>query len=274
MIKNRHKEAGPGPRRLAVVILHYGRAELTARLRDQILETDPDWSDQVLVLDNHAPQPFDRAWKRLGQNLFWAGALEYALAALGQEGFSHVWFLNNDLIFASAPPHLGRAWARLARLEAALGPVGLYSPSALRNPYHPQMVQDPAMQYRTATLVDGIAPLLSLACVRDLGGLDLRGNPYGYGVDLFLALSASRAGWPVVVDHQVAVRHTYHSTARTVDGFMELAAAAEAAYLEKRLGPDYAALIEALKTDFADHPEIQPRAQAADSRASRTKART
>jgi hypothetical protein len=134
--------------------------------------------------------------------------------------------------------------------------VGVYSPAALANPYHPQMVADPAMQWRRAAYVDGIAPLFSLRCLEELGGVDIEGNPYGYGVDIVTSLAAHRAGWPVVVDHQVAVRHVYHSTARRVEGFMAVAARAEREYLTKRLGNNYAEELERLKTDYQDFTAI------------------
>jgi len=55
-----------------------------------------------------------------------------------------------------------------------------------------------------------------------------------------------------VVDHQVVVRHRYHSSAREVDGFMEKAAASEKAYLTQRLGPGYRALMERLAGEFRE----------------------
>jgi len=239
-------------KRPAVVILHYGRPELTARLRDQLLGSDPEWRDRVLVLDNCAPEPFPGAWERLAGNLYWAGALAWTLERLGREGFSHVWFLNNDILFVSKPPHLSLAWARLAALEERLGPVGLYSPAAERNPYHPQMVARPGAEFRRVALADGIAPLLSLECVRAVGGIDFAGNPQGYGVDVWTSLGISRARWPVVVDHRVVVRHRYHGTARTIPGFMDQAARSEHDFLRSRMGEDYPARLAALKAELED----------------------
>jgi hypothetical protein len=272
-------------RRLLVVILHYGQPELTRRLADQLADSDPGWTSSGLarpvapdilgtppadpaalsclrkvsppdasplpgelrVLDNAAPHPFPGAWKRLDENLFWAGALAWCLGEAAREGFTHLWFLNNDCYFASAPPHLSRAWERLALLDDLLGPVGLYSPAALANPYHPQMVRQPGLQFSRAAVVDGIAPLFRLDGLSSLGGLDWEGNPRGYGVDVWNSLRIHSAGWPVVVDHAVYLRHVYHSTARKVDGFLDAAARAEADYLAARLGPDWKAELAALK---------------------------
>lgn len=237
---------------LAVVILHYGRPEITARLHKQLLQSDPSWARRVFVLDNNAPQPYPQAWRRLDENLYWAGALDYCLRFFAARGESHVWFLNNDLFFISSPPHMGRAWARLQTLEERIGPVGVYSPSFERHPYHPQMIASPSGAYRRAALVDGVAPLIRLDCWRDVGGLDYQGNPYGYGVDVVFSMAAFRNGWPVIVDHLVRVRHMHHSTARTIPGFLESAAVREKAYLEQRLGPDYRALLKQAKNDFID----------------------
>lgn len=293
-------------RRLLVVILHYGQPELTRRLADQLAASDPGWiasgavrpaapdtpgtasvsaasssqgwqgprgpddpsrPGELRVLDNAAPEPWPGAWKRLDANLFWAGALAWCLDAAAREGFTHLWFLNNDCYFASAPPHLSRAWERLARLDDLLGSVGLYSPAALANPYHPQMVRQPDLQFSRAPVIDGIAPLFRLDCLEGLGGLDWAGNPRGYGVDVWNSLRIHRAGWPVVVDHAVYLRHVYHSTARKVDGFLDAAARAEADYLAARMGPDWKAELAVLKARGERFREFRlPAAQPRNSR--------
>lgn len=237
--------------RLLTVILHYGDPALTGRLHSQLESSDSGLTGDIRVLDNNAPEPYARAWLRTEENLFWAGALRYALERAEDEGFSHLWFLNNDMVFSSRPPVVARAWGRYRRLCRTLGPVGVYSPAALRNPYHPQMIRKEGAQYRRVRVIDGIAPLLSLDCIRETG-LDFEGNPEGYGVDVVLSHAADRAGWAVVVDHEVAVRHTYHSTAGRIPGFMARAAAAEAVYLTRHFGPDYRNVIRGLQNDFTD----------------------
>lgn len=223
----------------ALVILHYGDPGLTARLHRQLASAEPGWSDRIFVLDNAAPQPYPDAWRRLKENIYWAGALEYAVDTFGAQGVRKLWFVNNDILFASAPPYIGRALARLERLEATGTPVGCWVPAVRSNPYHPQMVADPRVQVSEVALVDGIAPLLDLSAVIAAGGVDLQDNPYGYGVDIMLSRRIIEAGYRLVVDHQVIIRHTYHATARTVDGFMDKASRAEANYLASRLGPRY-----------------------------------
>ena len=242
-------------RRLAVIILHYGEAALTKRLHDQLRKSDPEWPD-LFVLDNCAPDPYPDAWTRTDHNLYWAGALDHAVRRCAAEGFSHLWFLNNDLLFQSRPPVIATAWQRLERLDRALGPVGIYSPSATRNPYHPQMVQAPESQYRTASYVDGIAPLFNLDCLEGIGGVDFTDNDYGYGVDVALSLAAHQAGWPVVIDHQVCLRHIYHTTARQVDGFLERAAKSEDAYMRRMVGPDWRDTLAREQQKFADHTRM------------------
>ncbi len=242
--------------RLLVIILHYGRVALTRRLHEQLLHSDPAWRERILVLDNHAPEPYPGAQARTPENLYWAGGLELAVSLARERGASHLWFLNNDFVFVTDPPHIGRAWGRLQRIEKIAGRVGVYSPSATTNPYHPQMIRDPERQYRLAKYVDGIAPLFSLDCLDAIGGVDCADNRYGYGVESVLSLRASEAGWNVGVDCQCAVRHRYHSTAKEVDGFLALAAAAERSYLTRRLGPDYKARLRALGRECEDFDAI------------------
>ena len=242
--------------RIMICILHYGDLALTRRLHRQMLEADPAWAEHVRVLDNAAPQAYAEAWKRLPENIYWSGALEFALAQAGREGYSHLWFFNNDVIFTSEPPYLTRAAERLARLEKIRGPVGIYAPAVERNPYHAQMIRNPAAQWRRVAYVDGIAPLFSLAAAQDAGGLDAGENIYGYGLDIWLSLRVARAGWPVLVDHQTALRHSYHATARRVEGFLSRAAEAEKIFLAERLGPDYKDQIKALQLDYEDEYKI------------------
>lgn len=244
-----------GPIRLAVIILHYGDPALADRLHAQLAAADPDLAatGHLLVFDNAAPKAYDGAWQRSTSNLYWAGALAHCATAATALGCTHLWFLNNDIAFVSAPPFAARVVARLARMERAEGhPVGVYTPAVVRSPYHPQMVQRPGVQYSRVAIADGIAPVYSLACMNAIGGVDADDNPYGYGVETWLSLRAHRAGWPVVVDHQLVVQHRHHTTARKVDGFMDLAARAEQAYMTNRLGPHWRTTVSAFKEQWTD----------------------
>lgn len=250
---------------IATVILHYGDPALAANLADTLRRADPDHASRVLVLDNAAPRPAIGAWRRLPDNLFWGGALAYCLDAARDMGCTHLWFLNNDISFETRPPLVARAALRMARMGAALaarglggpaGRVGVYAPAVDRNPYHPQMVRDARVQYRRVALVDGIAPCIDLDCARDVGGADCADNPRGYGVDVWLSLRAHRAGWPVVVDHQLVVRHRYHTTARSVDGFMDAASRAEHEYMTRRLGPAWRDEVARLQLQWTDETTL------------------
>jgi GT2 family glycosyltransferase len=237
---------------LFAVILHYGAVERTMRLHRQLLASDPGERERILVFDNCAAQPYPEAWMRSERNLYWAGAFETTVETLAARGATHVWFLNNDLEFMTRSPIIGRVRERLARAERLLGPVGVYSPAVTSNPYHPQMVELRGGQFRQTRYVDGIAPLVSLEFWRRAGGLDHEGNPYGYGVDVWFSSRSAECGFACVVDHQVVVRHRYHSTAREVDGFLEQAAAAEKSFLVLRLGHDYRAVMARMAGDYRE----------------------
>jgi hypothetical protein len=238
--------------RLATVILHYGPVSRTLALHRQLLTSDLDLADDILVFDNASPEPYPEAWTRAEGNLYWAGALEHVLATLAGQGATHVWFLNNDLSFLPPAPFIERVRARLGRAERLAGPVGVYSPAVTRNPYHPHMVARKGGQFSLVRYVDGIAPLISVDFWRAAGGIDFQGNPYGYGVDVWFSSRARDLGYACVVDHQVVVRHDYHSTAREMDGFLRRAAEAERGYLCARLGPDYRAELAHMAADCRD----------------------
>ena len=236
--------------RIAAVILHYGDPRLTRRLHEQLLPEAQATDTPLLVLDNAAPEPYPDAWVRLAENRFWAGAFDYAIRAARDMGRTHVWFCNTDVVFTSRPPHLSRALGRLAQLEAALGRrVGLYSPAFTASPYHPQMVARPDGDWRCVRVMDGVAPLVSLDALEAVGGLDVADNPRGYGVDIWLAARLYDAGYALVVDDRLTLRHRHHTAARAVPGFLDAAAQAEAAYLTARLGPDYRARIAAWQAE-------------------------
>lgn len=236
-----------------VCILHYGNVERTRRLYESLSGGESDGAARVRVLDNASPEPWtgEGLWTRLDTNRYWAGALAWALDALGTEGFSHCWFCNNDIDPLTAPPYLTRLRARLEKLEKS-GRVGIISPAFSANPYHPQMKAVPGGSCARVAYVDGIAPLVSLECVREIGGVDYGDNPYGYGVDIWLALRASRAGWGVYVDHNVLFRHQYHSEAAKKEGFLETAARAEERYMRERLGPDWREELKQLQSAYSE----------------------
>lgn len=247
----------PAPMRIAAVVLHYGDPDLATRLVAQLKAADTGLVDRVRIFDNAAPLSCEGAWYRAESNLYWAGALERCVDLVREEGFTHLWFLNNDIEFVSKAPFMARAAAHLWRMEERLEhEVGVWTPAVLRSPYHPQMVHAEGVAFSQVAVADGIAPLYSLACIDAIGGIDAADNPYGYGVDMWLSLRAQHAGWPVVVDHGVVVRHRHHTTARTVEGFLDAAARAEDEYMTQRLGPEWREAIKMLQQNII-HERIQ-----------------
>ncbi len=234
---------------LAVVILHYGSPELTERIHRQLLRSDPDWSGDIFVLDNAAPKGYPQAWERSSTNLHWAGALEYCLRKFSAQGYSHLWFLNNDIYFIQEKDIISRAWQRLQFARRTWGRVGVYSPAVHRNPYHPQMVCRPGAEFSLVRYVDGIAPLVAMDFWKQANGVQFGDNPYGYGVDIWFTSRALELGWRVVVDHRIVLRHIYHSTAGCIEGYLDTAAAAEDRYLKKRMGGDYREQIREMAQD-------------------------
>lgn len=246
--------------RILAVVLHYGgetastalhsagSIAMTRMVEEALCAGLPATrKGEVLVLDNASFEPYPGAM-RLPENIFWAGGLQKAVHLARERGFTHLWFCNNDIRFLCPPPPpalLDRVVGRLTYMQKVLGkPVGIWTPAVSSSPYHPQMIQRKNVEFSTVVCVDGIAFLLNLDCVDAVGGLDCAANMRGYGVDIWLSLRAHTAGWPLVVDHQVPVRHKYHTTAYKVDGFMDQATAAQADYLSARLGPKWPAVMQ------------------------------
>lgn len=241
---------------ILAVVLHYGDPALTRNVHQALLRGADE--SAVLVIDNAAPQPYAGAL-RLPDNVFWGGALELSLQLAHERGYSHLWFCNNDITFAAPPAMslLAFAAGRLARLQTRLGKaVGLWAPAVTANPYHQHMVYADGPQYRRVEYVDGIAPILNLECVAAVGGVDKGDNARGYGLDLWLSMRAYAAGWPVVVDHKVLVRHRYHATARREAGFLAQAARDEDIFLTARLGADWREIVRERASRWNDVNEL------------------
>ena len=246
---------------LAVVILHYADPGVTGRLHRQLLASDPAWAERVFVLDNHAPHPYPDPWKRTAENLYWAGALTWCADHFRTAGYSHLWFLNNDLRFTMDAGIIETAWTRLQGLNRRLGRVGIYSPAATSNKYLPRMVRDDALQFRRVRLVDGIAPLMDLDAVAEVGGIDALDNPIGYGVDLWLSHRLDRAGFPLVVDQRVSLHHDFHGSSRGDDAFWARAHSLEDAFFLRTFGPDARELIRDLSGFSEDWAGMPPHAE-------------
>jgi GT2 family glycosyltransferase len=233
---------------MLTVVLHYGDPALTRRAV-RALTRD---GSRVQVIDNAAPMPYTETNWRLPRNIFWAGGLEAALAGAREQGEAYVWFCNNDIRFAGDLPYIDLVEARIGRLVAQWGRLGLYAPCVRRNPYHAQMVRRPGIAYSRVAYIDGIAPVVSLECVDAVGGLDAGDNMRGYGVDVWLSLRASSMGWPVVVDHGLEVFHDYHTTAARIPGFLDAAAADEQRYMSARMGHTWRNVLAVLQQQRQD----------------------
>ncbi len=228
---------------LLTCILHYGKPALTKKVHEALLQkASSAQAEHVLVIDNAAPMPYPKAL-RLEKNIFWAGALNHALHLAEKGGYAYLWFCNNDITFLSSPPLMAKMQHRLQFLSQKLGkPLGVLAPSVTASPYIPHMVHQKNMDFSLVPYIDGIAPVLSVQCMQALGGLEglgLHENARGYGLDIWLSLQAHKAGWPVLVDHSITLRHKYHTTASTVEGFMQQAAQEEENFMRARLGDNW-----------------------------------
>jgi len=221
--------------RLALCILHYGEPALTERLHIQLLHSESARAVDIMVLDNAAPKPYPIAWRRTTQNLYWGGAFALFLEEAARLGYSHVWFCNNDISFVSSGPYLAKMESCLVR-QSKRGRVGAISPAFTSNPYHKQMKQMEGQGCTSVPYLDGIAPMVCIEAVQEVGGLDCADNPYGYGVDIWITLRLAQAGWQVLVEHDMLMHHRFHATAMSINGFMEKAARAEDTFMRIRLG--------------------------------------
>lgn len=241
--------------RIATIILHYGNPKLTEKVYRALCEKTSQ-SDivesSIFVFDNASQVPYPNAWKRSSSNLYWAGALSYCFLLVKEMGFTHLWFLNNDITFIGNGSYLAKAYASIQRIERVTGKlVGIWSPSLMYNSYHPQMCNRKDFSYSQVKLIDGVAALYNLTCLDSIGGIDALDNLYGYGVDLWISIRSDRKGWLLVVDHSMVIRHIQHGSAKNIKGFIETAAFSEEVFFRKRLGIEWKQQIESMKEQYS-----------------------
>ena len=170
---------------------------------------------QYLIIDNRGDYP------RLGNervitppsNLGWAGGSELGFRVAFSEGHTHAMTLNNDTRLSK-----GFVAALLdQRLPADAGIVGPAIdhgfPCAETEQKLDAAQYDPRPFYRPVPTVEGTALMLSRDCWLAIGGLDLHTfEPYGWGIDLDLAIRAREAGFGVYITEMAYINHFGHKT--------------------------------------------------------------
>ncbi len=176
---------------------------------------------EYLIVDNRGDYP------RIGservitppQNLGWAGGSELGFRVAFSEGYSHAMTLNNDTRLSK-----GFVGAMLdSRLPDDAGIVG---PSIdhgfpCAEAEEKLSAADYAARpfYRAVPAVEGTALMLSRECWLTIGGLNLHTfAPYGWGIDLDLAVRAREAGYGVYITEMAYINHFGHKTAKATFG--------------------------------------------------------
>ncbi len=199
---------------LLITVPVYGQHEYTHALVGDLEREGAEY----LIVDNRGDYrkiSSERVFKP-GDNLGWAGGSELGFRIAFSEGYSHAMTLNNDTRISK-----GFVAALLdPRLPADAGIVGPMIDQGFRcavpdqKPAAANYVPQP--QYRTVRAVEGTALMLSRECWQTIGGMDLRTfGPYGWGIDLDLALRARKAGYGVYTTEMAYINHFEGKTAST-----------------------------------------------------------
>jgi GT2 family glycosyltransferase len=152
-------------------------------------------------------------------NLGWAGGSELGFRVAFSEGYSHAMTLNNDTRLSK-----GFVAALLdSRLPDDAGVVG----PSIDHGFPCAEAEDkisaadyvPRPFYRAVPAVEGTALMLSRECWLTIGGLNLHTfAPYGWGIDLDLAVRALEAGYGVYITEMAYINHFGHKTANATIG--------------------------------------------------------
>lgn len=217
--------------RTAILVLHYGRPELTERCVRSVLESETESARRIVViLDNSEEQRFEYAGNpaadgivvmRTGANLGYAGGMNVGIGRALQEGADLVFLLNNDTeiepgaldrlsAFLRATPGAGivsplivhgdrqdLVWATGSRLYPALG--------LAVDPRHNRPRDNDLAKPFAVDSVTGCAMLVRAEVFRNVGDLDV--NYFTYYEDVDFCYRARRFGYNVHCVPRACVRH-------------------------------------------------------------------
>lgn len=215
--------------RVFAAIVNYDRADMTVDAVRSLRSHHPRLD--IAVIDNGSPEPGPTLLREhlsgdirlvtLGANGGYAAACNMAIRIAEAEGYPFAWLLNNDLEFDA--PILDSLLNALAADDrnAAVTPVTvtvddpptvLSAGVRLRLPlaqarhllYGAPLSAVPSGVVPVDAL-DGACMLVAMRAVRSVGGFDE--GFFMYWEDTEWALRARAAGWRIVVDRRVHVRH-------------------------------------------------------------------
>lgn len=218
-----YRAQSPAAKQTAIVLVHYGQADLTSRCLQTLLQ-HCQGNFRIYLVDNASPdaslatlrQSFTQApivWLPQSQNLgFGAGANKGIEAALA-DGAEAVLLLNNDTwIEADILEPLWRRHEALQGQALLSGEIrtpadqiwyggGNYSLWTLRV----QHLKQPVTQVRTTRFISGCLLWLPASILQKVKGFDPR--YFLYLEDLDLSLRASQLGIPLILVPGLKVRH-------------------------------------------------------------------
>jgi GT2 family glycosyltransferase len=197
---------------LLITVPVYGQHEYTHALVRDLEREGADY----LIVDNGGDYPAlanERVIKP-GRNLGWAGGSDLGFRIAFSEGYSHAMTLNNDTRISKGfvDAVVDRRLPTDAGIVAPAIDHGF--PSAESNEKPAAADYRPTQRYRSVSVIEGTALVLSRECWRSIGGLDLQTfRRHGWGVDLDLALRARDAGFGLYITEMAYINHFGHKTA-------------------------------------------------------------
>jgi GT2 family glycosyltransferase len=197
---------------LLITVPVYGQHEYTHALVHDLEREGADY----LIVDNGGDYPAlanERVVKP-GRNLGWAGGSDLGFRIAFSEGYSHAMTLNNDTRISKGfvDAVVDRRLPTDAGIVAPTIDHGF--PSAESNEKPAAADYRPVQRYRSVSVIEGTALVLSRECWRSIGGLDLQTfRRHGWGVDLDLALRARDAGFGLYITEMAYINHSGHKTA-------------------------------------------------------------
>lgn len=191
---------------LLITVPVFGQHEYTHALVGDLEREGAEY----LIIDNRGDYPkiSNERVSVPGENLGWAGGSDLGFRVAFSEGYSHAMTLNNDTRTSK-----GFVAALLdPRLPADAGIVGPMTdhgfPYAVADGKPDAADYTPRPLYRAVPAVEGTALMLSRECWQTIGGLDPRAfGRYGWGIDLDLALRASKAGYGLYTTEMAYINH-------------------------------------------------------------------
>jgi GT2 family glycosyltransferase len=217
---------------VAIVVLNYNTAEMTAKLVAYLREQLAYGDKTVYVVDNGSKEPPECATLRLPKNVgFTSGMYNGYIQAKAARSYDAYWFLNSDVVFDHGDNVLADLVATLFIDES----YAQISPQYNSPHVHMRQADSPAQE---VAFLEPTATLVKASTIAKIGFWDLECT-LGWGVDYDYGYRVRLAGMKNILTDGARITHKEHSSIANFGDYAARANAEMARVLTRKYGPNF-----------------------------------